>query len=212
LGCEPQHLREAIRRESIAFWKDESKVEREWRTRLRAARARVIKHALETEGLDPAFAWSIATAYSDEHQARLHPFNDAYQTLDAVRTAGYKLGLITNGPQSLQRDKIEKFELEDYFDVIVIEGEFGVGKPDRRVFEHALSSTNTAPGKAWHVGDNVYADIFGAQRVGIHAVWIHRDRLELGEEPIAVPDAIIANLTELSASLGIEGGRGGVSG
>ena len=201
LGCDPQRLRDAIRRESVEFWKDESKVELEWRVRLRAARAHVIRRTLEVEGLDTSFAWAIANYYGDEHRARLYPFQDAYPTLEALRFSGLKIGLLTNGPQSLQRDKLERFGLERYFDLIVIEGEFGFGKPHQRVFEHALATMGVAADEAWHVGDNLYADIFGAQRVGIHGVWIHRDRLELREGSPAVPDRMVANLTELREAL-----------
>ena len=35
-------------------------------------------------------------------------------------------------------------------------------------------------------------DVGGAKNVGIHAVWIHRDRLEIKEEPIVVPDRILS--------------------
>ena len=153
------------------------------------------------EGLDTSFAWAIANYYGDEHRARLYPFQDAYPTLEALRFSGLKIGLLTNGPQSLQRDKLERFGLERYFDLIVIEGEFGFGKPHQRVFEHALATMGVAADEAWHVGDNLYADIFGAQRVGIHGVWIHRDRLELREGSPAVPDRMVANLTELREAL-----------
>ena len=37
-----------------------------------------------------------------------------------------------------QRDKIERHRLAGFFDVIVIEGEFGAGKPDEVVYRHAL--------------------------------------------------------------------------
>jgi FMN phosphatase YigB (HAD superfamily) len=56
------------------------------------------------------------------------------------------------------------------------------------------------------VGDNLYADIGGAQAVGIHGVWIHRDRLELHEGAPAVPDRVIGHLADLREALE-EGGR-----
>jgi len=212
LGCEPRSLREAIRRESIAFWKDESKVERQWRTRLRAARAHVIRQTLEVEGLDPSFAWSMANEYGAEHRARLRPFPDAMPVLEAIRSSGRRLALLTNGPQDLQRDKIDRFGLEEFFEVIVIEGEFGFGKPHRNVFQHALETTGVDPVEAWHVGDNLYADVMGAQRAGIHAVWIHRDRLELREDTPAVPDRVVANLSEIPEALETEPGAGQAGG
>jgi putative hydrolase of the HAD superfamily len=109
--------------------------------------------------------------------------------------------LLTNGPRELQRSKLAMFPIDRYFEAVVIEGEFGVGKPDARVFEHALGVTGAAAHEAWHVGDNLYADVGGAQGVGAQGVWIHRDRMEVSQELHPVPDRIIGHLDELRAAL-----------
>ena len=49
------------------------------------------------------------------------------------------MALLTNGSAAIQRRRIEKHALATYFDYILIEGEFGIGKPDRRVYLHANS-------------------------------------------------------------------------
>jgi putative hydrolase of the HAD superfamily len=204
--CEPAHLRDAIRREGAKFWADEAAVGH-WRLDLDGARALVVKNALAAEGFDTARATEIATTYARLHREHLRPFEDAVPTLELLRAAGFRLGLLTNGPRPLQRDKIERFGFEQYFDVIVIEGEFGHGKPEREVFGHALTTVGAEAAEAWHIGDNLYADIAGAQSVGIHAAWIHRDRLELKENGPAVPDRIVAHLGEVTAALGIDASR-----
>ena len=200
LGCEWTVIREAIRREAREFWRDEAAVGH-WRTRLLEARMHVVRLALAAEGLDPAAAETLADRYGEEVTPRIQLFDDAVETLEWVRSQGFRLALITNGPASMQRAKIERFGLEPHFDVLVVEGVFGRGKPDIEVFRHALTETGTRPEEAWHVGDNLYADIGGAQNAGIHAVWIHRDRLELDEQPSAVPDRVIGHLDELRAAL-----------
>ena len=86
-------------------------------------------------------------------------------------------------------------------DVIVIEGEFGRGKPDPAVFHHALNTVGVDAADAWHVGDNLYADIGGAQGVGMQGVWIHRDRLKLQDDAPARPDRTIATLSEIRTAL-----------
>ena len=57
-----------------------------------------------------------------------------------VRERAPALGLVTNGAAAPQRAKIDRFDLARFFDVIVVEGEAGFGKPDRRVFERALGA------------------------------------------------------------------------
>ena len=203
LGCESAALRATIRAEMQRFWSDEAAVEREWRTRLEEARTHVIGLALSQHGLDLGQAPQLSQRYWEENSSRMRLFDDALETLTSVRAAGMKVGLITNGPATMQRWKIGQFALEAHFDVVVIEGEFGHGKPSPRVFQHALEAVGVDAHEAWHVGDNLYADIAGAQSAGLHAAWIHRDRLELGETPKAIPDRVIANLDELRAALGV---------
>ena len=200
IGVEPVALRERIRGEANEFWRDEAKVGH-WRLDLAGARQHVVGLALDGLGLDVLTAAPIGERYNEEITLRHSLFDDAVEALEWLRADGYKLGLLTNGPAAMQTHKVARFDLARHFDVVVIEGVFGKGKPERAVFEHALAVTGTAAGEAWHIGDNLYADIGGAQAAGIHAVWIHRDRLELGEAPHAVPDRVIGHLSELRAQL-----------
>uniref|UniRef100_UPI002ADE09E4 HAD family hydrolase n=1 Tax=Tepidiforma sp. TaxID=2682230 RepID=UPI002ADE09E4 len=172
-----------------------------WRTRLHDARRHNVALALQRLGLDPAAAPRLADRYWEEQTARMQLFDDALPTLDLLREAGFRLGLLTNGPAEMQRWKLSRFPIADRFEVVVIEGEFGHGKPHPRVFQHALERVGASPAEAWHIGDNLYADIGGARRVGLHATWIHRGRLELGDNPPAIPDRVIAHLAELSDHL-----------
>ncbi|MBI2767634.1 MAG: HAD family hydrolase [Chloroflexi bacterium] len=210
LGCEWELIRAAIRREAREFWRDEAAVG-QWRTRLVEARMNTVRSALAAEGLDVELAPRLSDRYAEEVTPRIHLFDDALATLEGLRAQGFRLAIITNGPADMQRGKVERFGLEAYVDAIVIEGVFGHGKPDKEVFEHALAATGVEPHEAWHVGDNLYADIGGAKNAGLHAVWIHRDRMELGEGLVAVPDRVIAHLGELVEALAAEsplaGGR-----
>jgi putative hydrolase of the HAD superfamily len=200
LGCEWTALRAAIRRAASEFWKDESLMAA-WRVNLAGARTEVVRLALTAEGLDCVHAQGLADHYATTQRGRMRLFEDSIATLEALRAGGMRLGLLTNGPAELQQWKIQQFGIAPYFDIIVIEGAFGMGKPERAVFEHALAVTGATPAQAWHIGDNLYADIGGAQGAGIHAVWIHRDRLELGEDAKAIPDRVIGHLHEIRAEL-----------
>ena len=202
LGCDSDRLFMAIRREGANFWKDEGAVA-QWRLHLDQARVEVVKRALAAEGQDPSLAREIAIEYGRRHFENLAVFDDAFETLDALRAAGFRTGLITNGAARPQRAKIDRFGIERYMDVVVIEGEFGIGKPERAVFEHAARTVGVAPPEAWHVGDNLYADIGGAKATGLHAVWIHRGRLQLREDLAVVPDRTVAHLAELRNALGL---------
>jgi putative hydrolase of the HAD superfamily len=125
------------------------------------------------------------------------PLPGSIDALRAVRAKGVRTGLLTNGSGEFQRRKIRRFELEPLLDVIVIEGEFGVGKPDERVFRHALASLSVQPSDAWMVGDNLRADIEPALRLGIHAIWVDPEGGGLPADAPVRPDRTIRSLSEL---------------
>jgi putative hydrolase of the HAD superfamily len=200
LGSDWQAIRDAILHDMLAFWRDEAAVEH-WRTRLADAREHVMAITFEARGWNPALVKPLSDRYAAEREIHLALFEDSLETLELLRSRGFKLGLLTNGPAEMQRGKVRRFDLAHHFDVVVIEGEFGKGKPHRAVFEHALATVGVPAGEAWHVGDNLYADIGGAQAAGLHATWIHRDRLELKDDVSWIPDRVIAHLPELRAAL-----------
>lgn len=97
----------------------------------------------------------------------------------------YKLLLLTNGSPDLQNIKLELTpELVPYFDHIVISGAYGKGKPDKGIFEHALSLMELEKEEVIMVGDNLMTDILGAQRAGISSIWVNRkDQTTADVEP-----------------------------
>ncbi len=81
--------------------------------------------------------------------------------------------MVTNGDARHQRRKIERHVfVEWFFDVIVVEGEMGVGKPEEVVYRYALSKLGVRPEDAWMVGDNLEWDVLTPQRLGLRGVWV----------------------------------------
>ncbi len=109
--------------------------------------------------------------------------------------------MMTNGAAQSQRAKIERFGLAPYFQHIVIEGEFGCGKPDPRVFGALLEALGAKPAEAWAVGDNIEFDVFGAMDAGIHGIWVDPSGSELPEDA-RKPDRVIASIRELAGDNG----------
>jgi putative hydrolase of the HAD superfamily len=88
--------------------------------------------------------------------------------------------------------------LAPFFDCIVIEGEFGAGKPDRRVYAYAIAQLDVQPEDVWMVGDNLEWDVAGPQQMGIKGIWIDSARLGPPEDSSVRPDLIVASLAELA--------------
>lgn len=127
-------------------------------------------------------------------------FPDALQTLTALRTAGLKLGLITNGSVRMQSAKLKCLALEDAFDTVLISDVEGISKPDPRIFHLALARLGIAAERAMFVGDNPDVDISGARGAGMKAVW--RKSAAVSREVEA--DAIIEELGHLLPLLGLD--------
>src|SRR4029434_2864942 len=86
------------------------------------------------------------------------------EALARLRARRLPMALVTNGDTRQQRRKIEQYELAPYFDVIVIEGEFGRGKPEDAVYRHVLAALGVPAAGAWMVGDNLEWDVAAAER------------------------------------------------
>lgn len=196
-GIETQGLYEAITRQRDWYWSDPER-HREGRLDLRAATRRIVLAAFADFGLDlPDLARETAETYRDLREERISLFPDAVETLERLRSRGVRLGMITNGAAAAQRAKIERFGLAAHFDCIVIEGEFGVGKPHPRAYEAALRALDSDPAQTWSAGDNLDWDVDAPQRLGLYGIWVDHRRAGLPDGTPVRPDRIIHSLSEL---------------
>jgi putative hydrolase of the HAD superfamily len=120
----------------------------------------------------PDLAWEIADGYRDLRKQRLCLVPRAIETLDYFYSRGVSLGMATNGGATAQRAKIERFGLAPYFERIIVEGEFGVGKPHREVYEALFAALAADPSKTWSVGDHLEWDVGAPQSHGAHGIWV----------------------------------------
>ncbi|HEY7047089.1 MAG TPA: HAD family hydrolase [Jatrophihabitantaceae bacterium] len=101
-------------------------------------------------------------------------FADVAGCLQALRAAGLRLGVITNSDPVHQRRKLASVGLAEAFDVLVISGELGVGKPSPEIFEHACRALGVSPSEALHIGDRLDLDALAAAGAGLRGVWLDR--------------------------------------
>lgn len=194
----PEDLRAAVLEARDWIWGDPERA-RQARLHMTGTRREIVRRALGRLDLpySPA-AEAMADRFTALRDAAIRPFPGAIDTLRRLGEAGVRLGLLSNGDGPSQRGKIERFALDEFFDHIQIEGEFGIGKPDARAFRNALASLGVECDDAWMVGDNLEADILGAQEAGIHAVWVDSAGDGLPEDTPVRPDRIIGALSDLT--------------
>jgi putative hydrolase of the HAD superfamily len=123
------------------------------RTDMMGAWTKIVAHALAEIGADRnGLAAEVAEAYAESRWQRMALYPGVREALGRLRARGLPMALVTNGDRRQQRRKIEQYELAPYFDVIVIEGEFGAGKPDEAVYRHVLGALRVPAAGAWMVG------------------------------------------------------------
>ena len=124
-------------------------------------------------------------------------FEDTEETLKAL-SPKYKIGIIAN--QSLgTAERLEKFGIKKYIDLIIASAEEGVEKPDKRIFNIALSKASCNQENAVMIGDRIDNDIVPAKELGMKTIWIKQGFGKYwnitGENEI--PDEEINSLSEL---------------
>jgi putative hydrolase of the HAD superfamily len=150
---------------------------------------------------DRSLAVRLADRFRAERALHHELYEDVLPALHAV-AGRCALAILTNGIGEVQRAKLRSTALESFFATIVISGELGFGKPDRRAFEQTLAMLGVAAGEAVMVGDSLARDIVPARANGIAAVWLNRT----GERTPGHPQTTITSLEMLPMAVDALGG------
>jgi putative hydrolase of the HAD superfamily len=134
-------------------------------------------------------------------RCRLGLYPHVREVLDVLRER-YPLALVTDAQSAYARGELHKVGLLDYFDPIIVSGDHGYRKPDRRLFQFALDGMKVAAENALYVGNDMHRDIFGAREVGMSTVMFESDQ-GANAHLDCVPDYTITDLRELLEILGL---------
>jgi putative hydrolase of the HAD superfamily len=146
----------------------------------------------------PLFLAEMSRGIS-RHRLGLYPYTR--EVLDVLREH-YPLAIVTDAQSAHARGELHRTGLLGYFDPIVVSGDYGYRKPDRRLFQVALDGMRVAAGNALYVGNDMHRDIFGAREAGLTTVMFDSDQ---GTKDYrgCVPDYTITDLRELLTILGL---------
>ena len=144
--------------------------------------------ALERSGEDAGLAdAAFEVFFAARHRVTL--FDDALAGLEALARR-YPLVALSNGNADVHRIGIGA-----HFAASISAQEFGVGKPDPRIFAAAARAAGVQPHEVLHVGDDAALDVLAALDCGMQAVWVNRNGQPWHHE--ALPHAAVTTLTEL---------------
>ena len=129
----------------------------------------------------------IPEKFEDDYVAicptKTNLFPHAHDTLEYLQ-AKYTLHIISNGFKESTELKIGNTGLAKYFCTIFISEIIGFNKPDKAIFEYALSTTEASASESLMIGDSLEADIRGAQDFGMKAIYFNPARSEKPDDVV----------------------------
>lgn len=122
----------------------------------------VLRHAGVPVGDGARAALADVRAYHDVHNVWEHVPADVLPTVEALRALGVRLVVVSNANGRLHT-MFERVGLGGRFDVVLDSHDFGVEKPDPRLFQLALEASGASAASTVHVGDFFHIDVVGAR-------------------------------------------------
>lgn len=139
----------------------------------------------------------------EQERASTNPFIPGVEGALDLLAERFRLAIVTNGLPDVQREKLVRTGLMERFEAVVVSGELGFGKPDRRVYEETLRQMGLSAEACVMVGDNFRRDVAGAQAVGIRGVWISIGR-SVPQRDVE-PWMVVQSLVDLPDRLDVQG-------
>jgi len=138
-----------------------------------------------------------------------------------LRDSGYKLAICSNtGWETKTQKVLRKFDVDQYFDIIVDSIGNGIRKPGGQIWQAILDKWGVSPGRVCHVGDRASRDILGANRVGMWSIYyklsaktrrgrnsLHNDQEYVSANDVCgpshdlLPDIKLSNLYDLPETI-----------
>jgi putative hydrolase of the HAD superfamily len=110
--------------------------------------------------------------------------------LDELRKS-YRLGIVSNAQEAFTLPELDLYGLRAYFETIALSSQVGVKKPNSKIFQSALDRLKIEPQQAVFVGNDLFADVLGAGKLGMKTIY-----LGMAGQPVrgASPDAVVPDI------------------
>ena len=110
------------------------------------------------------------------------PMPGVQAMLAELRMRGVRTGVISNLGWSGEAlaDRLHRLLPEHTFEFVIASSDYGVRKPDPLIFRAALAKAGLSPENVWFCGDQIDADVLGAQAAGIFPVWYEETAIPNG--------------------------------
>lgn len=164
----------------------------------------ISQHATEfTRALSPAKREQLPVVLAETFRAasrfRLQLYPGVEETIRQLHP-NYRLAIISDGQTAFAVPELHAVGLDAYFAPIIVSGDFGYRKPDERLFSTALATLQMSPAEVLFVGNDMYRDVYGAQRIKIKTVFFRSNQGTQDKDGVN-PDYVIYSFPELLAAV-----------
>lgn len=178
--------------------------ERAWRLFCAGVRGRIFDEALKEMGVEPQSAGvaRLVAAYRS-HSPHIELTSDSFRFLNAARSRGLRIALVSDGAHVAQQAKVRALGLEKLISPIVLTDALGrdAWKPSSRGYLEVFERLGGNHGDYVYIGDNPNKDFIAPNALGWRTIRIRRSQGEyalasaLTEE--GAPHREIASFDEL---------------
>lgn len=151
-------------------------------------------------GINPSIIVAAGMiAYHETKMRRLAPYEDAIEVLKLLSKTQLILGIITEGLEVKQAEKLVRMRITPYLssNAIFISNQLGISKPNPKIYQRACSDLNLRPGETMYVGDNPRHDIDPPRSIGMITVRMRRGGKYYNAEGETAPHREVQNFWDL---------------
>jgi len=152
------------------------------------------------KGVNPAILVAAGViAYHETKIRQLTPYEDAVEVLRLLSKTNMILGIITEGLEVKQAEKLLRMRITSYLspNALFISNQLGISKPNPKLYQRACSDLNIKPVETMYVGDNPFHDIDPPNSIGMITVRMRRSGKYLDREGKSSANLEVQNFWDL---------------
>lgn len=128
------------------------------------------------------------------NRSRLYP--SVHTGLQWLQDEGIRLGCVTNKDSRFTLPILDKFEIADFFEIVISGDRLPVKKPDPAPLFYGAGFFNCRPENALMIGDSL-SDVKASRSAGFHIICMSYGYNHGEDIRLAEPDAVIDSFAEL---------------
>lgn len=146
-----------------------------------------------------SLADTAAIVFRAASRYKLECYNGVSDCLHELKKR-YIMAAVSDGQTLWAKAELRSTGLDEFFPTVLVSGDFGYRKPDRRLFEEALKAMNLQASEVVFVGNDMYRDVYGAHAAGMKTVFFKSNQGD-HEYHGADADYIIYDFRELPKAI-----------